>query len=69
MQDAINWLKENGRLPSFTTEEYFKEIQMLKKTKEGNEVLKEKNTALQAALRSMTNEILRLSQPAKVESE
>jgi len=25
-KDAINWLTKNGRLPSFTSEEYFEEI-------------------------------------------
>ena len=33
-KDVMQWLKENGRLPSFTTQEYFDEIKSLKKYKE-----------------------------------
>ena len=45
-KDAINWLTENGRLPSFTTEEYFEEIQMLKKYKEENQAQQDEIQAL-----------------------
>ena len=31
--DALHWLRENGRLPSSSTEEYFEEIQNLNKYK------------------------------------
>ena len=42
-KDVMQWLKENGRLPSFTTQEYFDEINSLNKYKEENMTLKEEN--------------------------
>ena len=35
-QDVLCWLKQNGRLPSTSTKEYFQEIQTLNKITEEN---------------------------------
>ena len=45
-KDALRWLRKNGRLPSFTTGEYFKEVKFMQKQKEENKGLKEENQTL-----------------------
>ena len=45
-KDAIRWLTDNGRLPSFTSDEYFEEIKTLKKYKEENQAQAEEILAL-----------------------
>ena len=37
-QDVLCWLKQNGRLPSTSTKEYFQEIQTLNKIAKENEL-------------------------------
>ena len=42
-EDLLFWLKENGRLPSATTKEYFTEIKKLNELQDDNSSLKEEN--------------------------
>lgn len=44
--DILRWLRENGRLPSTTTAEYFEEISRLNQLEQENKALKNKTLPL-----------------------
>ena len=46
-QDALHWLRENGRLPSADIEEYFQEIKERNDYKMKYEAVEEKNQTLE----------------------
>ena len=50
-EDLLHWLKENGRLPSTSTEAYFSEIQELKQRNEEITELKEDMANLKEQMR------------------
>ena len=53
-EDLLLWLKQNGRLPSTTTQEYFDEIKLLNQLREENIALKrgEKNYKLKRSMQT-----------------
>ena len=44
-QDALHWLKENGRLPSANIDEYFEEVKQMNEYKSENKGLKKEQAA------------------------
>jgi hypothetical protein len=45
-EDVLRWLDENGQIPSTTTQAYFDEVKMFKKTEKENMELKEQIKSL-----------------------
>ena len=45
-EDMLRWLDENGQIPSTTTQAYFDEVKMFKKTEKENMELKEQIKSL-----------------------
>ena len=46
-EDALHWLRENGRLPSVDIDDYFEEIKEMNESRREIKRLEEKNKALQ----------------------
>ena len=55
-EDALHWLRVNGRLPSSTISDYFEEIKQLKKLKHEVKALKVENESYKAGLVSKERE-------------
>ena len=56
-QDALHWLKENGRLPSQDIDEYFEEIKLINELKAENRDLKKAKNEEIANLKALIEEL------------
>ena len=63
-EDALHWLRENGRLPSVDIDDYFEEIKEMNESRRGIKRLEEKNKALQeekdAEISTLQNKLERI---------